>query len=151
VPEITIRRASREDAATVIKLLTALAEYEKLTPPDAAGQERLSADLASANPRFEAYLAESDGKAIGYAIVFETYGSFRAKSKLYLEDLFVLPEYRGRGAGKTLFEAMVEQGRIRGCGAVEWTALDWNIPAHEFYRRMGGRRLEAWQVFQLEL
>jgi len=130
--EIAIRRAGAGDASTVIALLISLAEYEKLIPPDARGRERLSAELASVNPRFEAYLAETDGKAIGYAIVFETYGSFRAKSKLYLEDLFILPEYRGRGAGKALFEAMVKQAR-------------------EFYRKMGGRRLNALQIFQMEL
>jgi GNAT superfamily N-acetyltransferase len=151
VTEITIRRAGAEDAPTVINLLISLAEYEKLTPPDTAGRERLSTELASANPRFVAYLAETADKAIGYAIVFETYGSFRAKSKLYLEDLFILPEYRGLGAGKVLFEAMVKQAKDRGCGAMEWTALDWNIPAHEFYRKMGGRRLNALQIFQMEL
>lgn len=151
MPEITIRRAAAEDAQTMVTLLTALAEYERLTPPDSAGRARLSAEMASANPRFEAYLAESGCKAIGYAVVFETYGSFMAKPKLYLEDLFILPEYRGRGAGKALFQAMVEQARIRGCAKMEWTALDWNTSAHDFYRKMGGRRLDALQVFQLKL
>ena len=149
--EITIRRAGAEDAATVIDLLTALAKYERLTPPDAAGRERLSTELVSTNPRFEAYIAESGDIAIGCAIVFETYGTFRAKAKLYIEDLFVLPEHRGCGAGQALFEAMAKQARSRGCGAMEWTALDWNTPAHEFYSKMGGRRLDAWQVFQMEL
>jgi GNAT superfamily N-acetyltransferase len=149
--EITIRRAAPEDAATVITLLVALAEYEKLTPPDTAGRERLHDELASAAPRFEAYLAESGNKAVGCAVIFETFGTFRAKSKLYIEDLFVLPEYRGRGAGKALFQAMIEQARNRGCGAMEWTALDWNTPAHNFYSKMGGRKLDAIQVFQLEL
>ncbi len=149
--EITIRRAAAEDSSTVISLLTALAEYEKLTPPDSAGRERLSAEMSSANPRFEAYLAESDGKAIGYAIVFETYGSFMAKPKLYLEDLFILPEYRSRGIGKVLFQAMINQAKLRGCAKLEWTALDWNTPAHDFYRKMGGHRIDDLQVFQLKL
>ena len=151
MPEITIRRAGAGDAPTVINLLVALAEYEKLTPPDAAGKERLSAELASANPRFEAYLAEFERTAAGCAVVFETYGTFIAKPKLYIEDLFVLPEYRGRGAGKALFQAMVEQARVRGCRRLEWTALDWNSPAHDFYRSMGGRMIGDLRVFQLDL
>jgi GNAT superfamily N-acetyltransferase len=149
--EITVRRASAEDAATVINLLTALAEYERLLPPDEAGQQRLKAEMASEKPRFEAYLVEYDRKAIGYAIVFETYGSFMAQPKLYLEDLFILPGYRGLGAGKALFEAMVEQAKVRGCAKMEWTALDWNTPAHDFYRKMGGRCIDDLQVFQLKL
>jgi GNAT superfamily N-acetyltransferase len=149
--EITVRRAAAEDAPTVINLLTALAEYEKLMPPDAAGQERLTTEMASAKPRFEAYLVENDRKAIGYAIVFETYGTFMAQPKLYLEDLFILPEYRGMGAGKALFQTMIEEARIRGCAKLEWTALDWNTPAHDFYHKMGGRRINDLQVFQLKL
>lgn len=148
--EITVRRASAEDAATVTKLLIALAEYEKLTPPDLAGRERLSVELAAPNPRFEAYLAELGREVIGCAVVFETYGTFIAKPKLYIEDLFVLPEYRGRGAGKTLFKAMVELARIRGCRRLEWTALDWNTPAHDFYRNMGGKMIGDLRVFQLD-
>jgi len=149
--KITVRRAAAEDSSTVISLLVALAEYEKLKPPDAVGRDRLAAELASTNPRFDAYLAEEAGHAIGCAVVFETYGTFRAKPKLYIEDLFVLPEYRGRGAGTALFQAMIDQARNRGYGAMEWTALDWNTPAHDFYRKMGGRNLDSIQVFQLEL
>ncbi|APV44645.1 Acetyltransferase (GNAT) family protein [Dehalogenimonas formicexedens] len=149
--EITVRRAGPGDSGAVISLLVALAEYERLTPPDAAGRQRLTEEMSSINPRFEAYLAEFGGRAVGCAVVFETFGSFRAKPKLYIEDLFVLPEDRGRGAGKALFRAMVELARDRGCGAVEWTALDWNTPAHDFYRRMGGRMLDTIKVFQLEL
>ena len=151
MPEITVRRATTDDASAVVGLLTALAEYEKLTPPDLAGRARLSDEMASANPRFEAYLAESGCTAIGCTIVFEVYGSFIARPKLYIEDLFVLPEYRGQGAGKALFKAMVEQARIRGCAKMEWTALNWNTSAHDFYRKIGGRRLDALQVFQLEV
>lgn len=149
--EITVRRAAAEDASTVTNLITALAEYERLTPPDAAGRGRLSAEMASVNPRFEAYLAEFRGLAVGCAIVFEVFGTFIAKPKLYIEDLFVLPEYRGQGAGKALFLAMVEQAKSRGCAKLEWTALDWNTPAHDFYRKMGGRRVDALQVFLLGL
>jgi GNAT superfamily N-acetyltransferase len=151
MPEIVIRRATAADAATVVGLITALAGYERLEPPDAAARARLTAEMTSDKPRFEAFLAEYDGVAASCAIVFETYSSFLAKPKLYIEDIFVLPEYRGRGVGKRLFQRLVEEARTRGCGLMEWTALDWNTPAHEFYRKMGGHHLNAWQVFRLEL
>ncbi len=151
MPDISVRLATVADAPTVTGLITALATYERLEPPGAAARARLTAEMASENPRFEAFLAEYDGVAAGCAIVFETYSSFLAKPKLYLEDIFVLPEYRGRGVGKHLFQRLIDEARTRGCGLMEWTALDWNTPAHEFYRKMGGYHLKPWQVFRLEL
>ena len=149
--EISVRRAAASDSQAVIGLVLALADYEHLEPPDPDAQTRLTAEMTSARPRFEVFLAECEGKVAGFAIFFETYSSFLATPKLYLEDIFVLPEYRGRGIGKAIFQKLVEEARARGCGLMEWTALDWNTPAHEFYRRMGGRHLKAWQVFRLDL
>ncbi len=151
MPDITIRRAAAADAPTVIELVKALADYEHLDPPDAATQARFAVDLSSEHPRFEAYLAEDRGKAIGYSIIFETYSSFLALPTLYIEDIFVLPEYRGRGAGGALFKEIVEEARKRGYGRLEWTVLDWNTTAQEFYRKMGGQQLKAWQLFRLAL
>jgi len=151
MPEISIRRAAAADAPAVVELIEALADYEYLDPPDAAASTRLAAEMASAKPRFDAFLAEYDGSPAGFALVFETYSSFLARPKLYIEDLFVLSECRGRGVGRALFEAMVEEGKKRGCSLLEWTALDWNTPAHEFYKKMGGRLLKAWQVYRLNL
>src|SRR5947208_3420186 len=99
---ITIRRAGPEDAETLLELIRALAEYEHLEPPDDEARARLLEHGFGPAPRFEAYLAEQDGAAIGYAIVFETYSTFLARPSLYLEDLFVRPEARRRGAGKQL-------------------------------------------------
>lgn len=107
--------------------------------------------MASPNPRFEAFIAECDGEPVGFTLVFETYSSFLAKPKLYLEDIFVLPAFRRHGVGKALFEYLAAEARRRGCAVMEWTALDWNTPAHKFYGKMGGRHLKAWQVFRLDL
>ncbi|MEN8614576.1 GNAT family N-acetyltransferase [Dehalogenimonas sp. THU2] len=149
--KIVVRRAAAKDAGAVIDLITALAEFEKLEPPDAAARERCVAEMQRERPRFETFLVEDDGKAAGCAIVYETWGSFNAMPKLYLEDIIVLPEYRGRGVGKALFQAIIGEAELRGCGMMEWTALDWNTPAHQFYKKMGARHLEAWQVYRLDL
>ena len=115
-PPPHIRKATRDDSAAFLSLVDALAEYEKLSPPDAAAKSRLIDDMCSKPARFDAYLAEVDGQAAGYAIVFETYSSFLALPTLYLEDLFVLPEYRKRSIGFALFKAMVAEAYRRGCG-----------------------------------
>ncbi|MGI2335051.1 MAG: N-acetyltransferase family protein [Dehalogenimonas sp.] len=151
MPDIVVRCATKEDVQTVLELVRALAEYEKLEPPDQAAQARFAADMVAERPRFEVYLAEYDGIVAGCAIVFETYGSFQGKPKLYIEDLFILDEYRRHGVGKVLFQSLIAEAHNRGYSTMEWTALDWNTSAHRFYHKMGGRRLETWQVFRLEL
>src|SRR3989442_15751231 len=100
---IIVRRAILADAETVLNLITQLAHYEKLNPPDEEARARLLEDGWGNSPRFEAWLAEADGLPVGYAIVFETYSTFLARPTLYLEDIFVLPEHRGKGAGYALF------------------------------------------------
>jgi GNAT superfamily N-acetyltransferase len=144
-----IRKATRNDSAALLSLIDALAEYEKLPPPDAAGKSRLIEDMCGEHPRFEAYLAEIDGRAVGYAIVFETYSSFLALPTLYLEDLFVLPEYRRRNVGYTLFKALVAEAHRRDCGRMEWAVLDWNQLAIDFYKRIGGTHVKEWQLNRL--
>ncbi|PVV83309.1 GNAT family N-acetyltransferase [Dehalogenimonas alkenigignens] len=148
---IAIRQATAADEPVIVSLIEALAEYEALEPPTDAARARLAAELASPRPRFEAFIAECGGEPAGFALVFETYSSFLAKPKLYLEDIFVLPAFRRHGVGKALFEHLAATARRRGCAVMEWTALDWNSPAHKFYGKMGGRHLKAWQVFRLDL
>lgn len=145
----TIRKATSSDREAVLYLVDALAEYEKLDPPDGPARDRLISDMGGNRPRFEAYLAEIDGKAVGYAFVLETYSSFLALPTLYLEDLFVLPEYRNRKVGYTLFTAMVKEAYRRGCGRMEWTVLDWNRLAIDFYGRLGARHMAEWQLYRL--
>ena len=146
---MTIRKATRNDADAILSLVDALAEYEKLTPPNAVAKERLIDDMSSEHPRFDAYLAELDGQDVGYAFVFETYSSFLAMPTLYLEDLFVLPEYRKRKVGYTLFSAMVKEAHRRGCGRMEWAVLDWNQLAIDFYNHLGATHMKEWHLYRL--
>jgi GNAT superfamily N-acetyltransferase len=147
---ITVRKARAQDADTVLQLIRALAAYEKLDPPDEAAERRLRNDLFGSGSRLDAFLVEVDGRAAGYALVLETYSSFLALPTLYLEDIFVLPEFRGRQAGSAIFRAMVQEARDRGCGRMEWAVLDWNTPAQVFYERHGAQRLSNWQTWRLQ-
>lgn len=147
----TLRSATRADCEGFLHLVVALADFEKLPPPDAAAQARLIEDAFGPKPRIEPWLAFVPGQSapVGYAILFETYSSFLALPTLYLEDLFVLPEFRGRGLGKALFQHSISLARERGCGRMEWTCLDWNTRAQCFYERVGARRLSEWHLYRL--
>lgn len=146
---ITVRKATPADGPAILNLVEGLARYEKLPPPDPAAQQRLLADMFALRPRIDAYLGECDGTPAGYAFVFETYSSFLALPTLYLEDIFVLPEYRGRKLGYLLFRHLAGEALRRGCGRMEWTVLDWNSPAIEFYRRLGATHMREWQLFRM--
>ena len=146
---ITVRKAVASDGDVVLSLVGALAAYEKLAPPDAEARKRLLGDLFSGRPRLECYIAESGSRAAGYAFVLETYSSFLALPTLYLEDLFVLPEFRGKRAGYELFTAVVREAQLRGCGRMEWTVLDWNELAINFYRRSGAKHMKEWHLYRL--
>lgn len=144
-----IRRATEHDAPALLGLIDALAEYEKLDPPTPEAKRRLLSDMGGEHPRFEAYLAELDGQAVAYAFVFESYSSFLALPTLYLEDIFVLPEFRKKKVGVTLFKAMVAEAHRRGCGRMEWAVLDWNQLAINFYGNIGARHMKEWQLYRL--
>ncbi len=144
-----VRPATPADAPVILSLVLGLAEYEKLQPPDAAARERLIRDMFSTPPRIQAFLAEIEGKPVGYAFVFETYSSFLALPTLYLEDLFVLPDYRSMKAGYALFTYVVEEAHRRGCGRMEWSVLTWNQLAIDFYVRMGAKHLADWAMYRL--
>lgn len=148
---VSLRRAVRTDGPALLRLIVALAEFEKLTPPDAAAQARLIEDGFGRQPRYEAWLAfwGEGNEPVGYALVFETYSSFEAAPTLYLEDVFVLPEYRGRGIGSALLRNCVQIAHDRGCARMEWTCLDWNQRAQQTYERLGARRLSEWVLYRL--
>lgn len=146
---VHIRRAEREDAPVFIELVRALAEYERLPPPDVEAEARLIEDGFGVTPRFEGYLAELDGEAVGYAIIFETYSSFLARPTLYLEDLFVRPDARRRGVGQAVLRYLAAEALSRGCGRMEWTVLDWNELAQSVYRRVGAAMLDEWRICRL--
>ena len=147
--DILIRQAQRSDGEALLSLVDALADYEKLPRPDAAARERLLRDTFEERRRIEVLLAEFEGKPVGYAIIFETYSSFLALPSLYLEDIFVLSDYRGRRVGYRLFLHCVAEAHRRGCGRMEWAVLDWNRPAIDFYERFGARQLEEWFYYRL--
>lgn len=144
-----VRRAAPEDAAALLRLIDALAAYERLVPPDEQAKKRLIRDIFGPRPRLEAFLGLIDDTPAGYALVFETYSSFLALPSLYLEDIFVLPELGGKGVGLALFRAMVGEAHARGCGRMEWMVLDWNSPAIRFYDRLGARHMKEWQLYRL--
>ena len=135
-----------------VDLLRALADYERLEPPDAAAVERLRRDAFGDDrpPRFEAALAvNSKGKAVGYATWFHTYSTFLAKPTMYLEDLFVRDDSRESGAGSALFEHVRTLGARRGCGRMEWQVLDWNTLAREFYHRREATWMKDWLTYRI--
>jgi GNAT superfamily N-acetyltransferase len=146
---IEVRKILPEDAPTLLNLIDALADYEKLDPPSPEAKARLIRDLFSEHPRVESYLAFVDGKAAGYSFIFETYSTFLALPTLYLEDLFVLLEYRSQKVGTALFRAMVREAHARGCGRMEWSVLDWNQLAIDFYERHGAKRMREWLPYRL--
>jgi GNAT superfamily N-acetyltransferase len=155
---VTIRRAERADFPALFQLIVALADFEKLPPPDAAAQARLLRDgwpEEGGAPRFEVRLAEvtEEGhtQAVGYAITFDTYSSFLARPTLYLEDLFILPSHRRRKIGQQMLEALVVEATRRGCGRVEWVVLDWNTEAQKFYQRFGAQHLTEWHTYRVVL
>ncbi|MEO8425557.1 MAG: GNAT family N-acetyltransferase [Verrucomicrobiota bacterium] len=149
--KIFIRRAQRADAPALLRLIVALAEFEKLPPPDAAAQERLIEHGFGERPRFEAWLAFWEGveTTVGYSVFFETYSTFLATPTLYLEDIFVLPDYQKRGIGSALLRHGIQIASDRGCGRMEWTCLDWNKKAQAVYEDLGARHLSDWYLYRL--
>lgn len=148
---VVVRRAGHEDAETLLRLVRALADYEKLPGPTPDAEARLVADAFGPRPRFHVFLVErAPGDAVGYAAVFETYSTFRARPVLYLEDLFVLREARGTGAGVALMRRIAREAIERGCARVSWIVLDWNESAQRFYERLGATRQPEWWPYVLE-
>jgi GNAT superfamily N-acetyltransferase len=146
---IDIRHATQADGRTFLALVQKLAEYEKLQPPSPEAQERLLRDAFGPSPRIEVLIAAKDGRDVGYAIFFEIYSSFLALPSLYLEDLFVVTEARGTGAGSALMRWLAREAVRRRCGRFEWQVLDWNRLAIDFYERLGAEHLKEWETYRL--
>ena len=146
----TIRPCRPDDAETLVNLVRALAVYEKLEPFARAAPEAFRAHLFGPRPAAEAILAEVDGEPVGFALFFATFSTFRGQPGLYLEDLFVQPEHRGRGIGKALLATVARLAVARGCGRLEWSVLDWNAPAIGFYRSLGARPMDEWTTYRLD-
>jgi GNAT superfamily N-acetyltransferase len=149
-PDLRIRPATRADAPLLLELIGALADYERLRGELRATAALLEAHLFGERPAAEAAIAELDGEAAGYALWFTTFSTFLARPGIWLEDLFVLPARRRRGIGRALLAHVAVVAVARGCGRLEWTALDWNEPALAFYRGIGARRLPEWELHRLD-
>lgn len=144
-----IRPAKPEDCETLLGLVHALAEYEKLSHVATGTVELLHAELFGESPVIEAVIAWEGDCAAGFALYFHNYSTFLARRGLYLEDLFVIPEARGRGFGKALIRHCARLAVERGCGRFEWAVLDWNRPAIEFYESIGAAVLPDWQICRM--
>jgi len=147
---LEIRHIVEADLPAVLDLIDGLADYEKLPRPDAAARDRLAADAFADPPRFHVLVADARGTLIGYAFYFYTYSTFLARPTLYLEDIFVLPEWRGQRAGIALFRACTRAAVERGCGRMDWQVLTWNQPSIDFYKRLGARQMDDWYSFRLD-
>ena len=145
----TIRRGRPRDAATIVRLIRGLAEYERLAHQVEATTGRIRRHGFGRRPYFETLICRRGGRAVGFALYFFTYSTFLGRPSLYLEDLFVLPEERGSGAGRALLRALAKVAVRRGCGRMEWTVLDWNRPAIGFYRRLGAKLHKEWVLTRL--
>jgi GNAT superfamily N-acetyltransferase len=147
---VSVRPATPADVPTILSLIRALAEYEKLSDRVTATESSLRRDLFGPRPYAEVLIGSMAGEAVGYALFFHSYSTFLAKPGIYLEDVFVKPAARGRGVGKALLRAVARAARDRDCGRVEWSVLKWNTPAIEFYQSLGARPLDEWTTYRMD-
>lgn len=146
---ITIRPATSADTPVILAFIRALAQYERLEHEVVASEESLNRTLFGAQRYAEVVLACDGGKPLGFALFFHNYSTFKGAPGIYLEDLFVLPEARGRGIGKQLLTWLAHTAVERGCARLEWAVLDWNEPAIGFYKRLGAVPMDEWTVFRV--
>jgi GNAT superfamily N-acetyltransferase len=147
--ETRIVEATAADAPLILELIRALAEYEKLSDHVTATEEKLRATLFGAHPAAEVLLGYVGEECAGFALFFQNYSTFLAKPGMFLEDLFVKPEFRGRGVGRALLTRVGKMAKERGCGRFEWEVLDWNTPAIGFYKSLGAVPMEEWTKYRI--
>lgn len=147
--DFTIRPANAGDVAEILRLIRALAEYEKLAEQAVGTEARMRESLFGARPAAEALVAECNGRAVGFALFFTTFSTFLCKPGLYLEDLFVEPEHRGAGIGKALLRRLAGLAVERKCGRFEWRVLDWNEPSIRFYESLGAKLMPEWELVRM--
>ena len=145
----TIRAATVDDVPVVLELIRALATYERAPNDVTATEKGLTEVLFGEKPSAEVLLAFENETAVGFAVFFHNFSTWLGRPGLYLEDLFVRPEHRGKGYGRALLIYLAKIARARGCGRMEWAVLDWNEPAIEFYRKLGAKPMNEWTVFRL--
>ena len=145
----TIRAATPDDVATILRFITELAVFEKAGHEVEATEESLETSLFGAGAVTEAAILEADGVPAGFAVWFFNYSTWQARNGLYLEDLYVSPDYRGSGAGKLLLKHLARRAVEKGCGRFEWSVLDWNAPAIRVYDAIGAQPQTEWIRYRL--
>jgi GNAT superfamily N-acetyltransferase len=148
---MTLREAVPGDAAEILALIQELADYEELREMCVVTVEDVQREVFGANPVVHVLMAEEDGVVAGFALYFFNFSTFLGRRGIYLEDLFVRPEFRGRGIGKGLLLRLKEIATEAGYGRVEWSVLDWNTPSIEFYKSLGATAMDEWTTFRLTL
>lgn len=144
-----IRPANPPDVPIIARLIRDLAEYERLAHAVDFDEAELHQHLFGPRPYCEVLLAEGGGRVVGFALFFHNYSTFRGKPGIYLEDLFVEPDARGRGHGKALLRALAKLAVERGCARVEWAVLNWNEPSINFYKAIGAVPMDEWTTYRL--
>ncbi|AZI20510.1 GNAT family N-acetyltransferase [Chryseobacterium taklimakanense] len=144
----TIRKATENDIPTILHLITQLAIYEKLEHEVVATEETLKQTIFVQNYA-EVIIGEEDGQPVGFALFFHNYSTFLSKPGIYLEDLFVEVEHRGKGYGKKLLAELARIAKERNCGRLEWSVLNWNTPSIEFYKSLGAKPMDEWTVYRM--
>ena len=145
---LTFRTATEADTGLILQFIRALAEYEKMLDLVVADEELL-ADQLFRKKNAEVIFAVEEGKEVGFALYFHNFSTFLGRSGLYLEDLFVCPEYRGKGYGKAILKRLAAIAVERGCGRLEWSCLDWNKPSIDFYLALGATPMDEWTTYRL--
>ena len=144
----TIRYAEEKDVSIILSFITELAIYENMLD-DVVATEELLHEWIFEKKKAEVILAVEDGKEVGFALFFHNFSTFLGRAGIYLEDLFVLPEYRGKGYGKALLKKLASVAVERGCGRLEWSCLDWNKPSIDIYLSLGAQPMDEWTVYRL--
>ena len=149
VPGLVLRPATAADAGLILRFIIELAVYEKEPDAVVTDQDGITASLFGQGATARALIAELDAEPVGYAVWFASYSTWLGRNGLYLEDLYVTPEMRGRGVGKAILRQLAALAVAQGCGRMEWSVLDWNAPAIAFYESVGARPQSEWTVFRL--
>lgn len=144
-----IKNAEKKDIPVILEFIKGLAEYEKLSHQVTVTENLLEKNLFGKKPVCECIIGYFNDLPVGFALFFHNFSTFVGKPGIYLEDLFVLPKYRGKGFGKKLLLYLIQLAKERDCGRVEWSVLSWNTPAIEFYKSIGGELLEDWRIFRV--
>lgn len=146
---INIRPATVADVSIILQLIRDLATYERAPNEVTATEEQLTKVLFGSKPAAEVLLVFEKDVPVGFAVFFHNFSTWLGQPGLYLEDLFVKPEFRGKGYGRALLVKLAEIARERGCGRMEWAVLNWNEPAIQFYKKLGAQSLDEWRIFRL--